>query len=125
MAFLGFGRPRLGTQHSVGSHETPYQGSSPVGDWTTHRPVADQRAPLYWRPVWHVGHLVFQGGIPTLKRSSLTGGGFLPMKDLAGREAPSWQPYATPISSQTGGGFTPARPNFTQALAGGADTSQF
>ena len=59
-----------------------------------NHPVAKQQPPRYWRPIWHVGHLVYQGGNPILKRSSLTGGGFLPMRDLAGKEQPGWQPYA-------------------------------
>lgn len=96
-----------------------------VAPLATHNPAAHQAAPAWWRPVWRVGHLVFQGGVPRLKASSLTGGGFFPMKDFAGKEAPSWQPYATPVSSQVGGGSLPSRPNFLQPLAGGAQTTQF
>lgn len=89
-----------------------------------YEPGSNQALPLYYRPVWHVGHLVYQGGVPILKRSSLTGGGFLPMKDgYAGKEAPSWQPYATPISSVVGGGTMPSRPNFLMRLLGGFVTS--
>lgn len=96
-----------------------------AGQYTTHHPVADQCAPLYWRPSWRVGHLVYQGGNPMLRASSLTGGGFLPRKDFAGHESPSWQPYATPISSQIGGGVFPSRANFLTALLSGQSTSQF
>jgi hypothetical protein len=97
----------------------------PVADWTHHHPAADQSAPAWWRPVWHVAHLVYQAGVPRLRASSQTGGGFLPRKDFAGREAPMWQPYATPVSSQVGGGFAPSRPAFLQPLAGGGSTSAF
>jgi hypothetical protein len=83
-------------------------------------PASPQQAPLYYRPVWHVGHLVYQGGIPKLKRSSMTGGGFIPVRQWAGREPPSIQPYATPVTSMTGGGKIPDRPNFLSALFGGA-----
>ncbi len=96
-------------------------------DWTPHHPAISQRAPLLWRPVWHVGHLVYQGGVPILKRSSMTGGGFIPHKAgqasflaTRGKEGPGWQPYATPISSMTGSGFAPDRPNFLTRLFGGA-----
>lgn len=94
-------------------------GPSGIG-WSTHNPIAAQMAPVYWRPVWHVGHLVYQGGVPMLRRSSQTGGGFLPMKDYAGHEGPSWQPYATPVTSSVGSGALPSRPNFLTALFGGA-----
>lgn len=97
----------------------PHGSLGPVYNWTKSRPVAEQHAPLWYQPVWHVGHLVFQGGVPRLKASSMTGGGFIPQRQWAGREAPSWQPYATPISSQVGGGTVPARPNFLTALFGG------
>jgi hypothetical protein len=86
---------------------------------------AAQALPAYYRPVWHVGHLVYQGGIPRLKASSSTGGGFLPLRDLAGREQPSWQPYATPISSAIGSGVFPQRPNFLSPLGGSDNTTQF
>lgn len=82
-------------------------------------PASPQQAPLYWRPEWLVGHLVYQGGIPILKRSSMTGGGFLPARQWAGREPPSIQPYATPITSSVGGGLLPKRPNFLTALLNG------
>ena len=88
--------------------------------------VAQQYAPALYRPVWHVGHLVYKGGNPSLKRSSMTGGGFIPAGRMIlsglptrGREGPSWQPYATPISSMTGSGFAPNRPNFLTRLLGG------
>lgn len=96
-----------------------------IAPFGTHNPAAHQSPPSIWRPIWHVGHLVFQGGIPRLKQQSMTGGGFFPVKDFAGREQPSWSPYATPISSQIGGGFFASRPNFLQPLAGGASTTQF
>ena len=89
--------------------------------------VAAQWAPSWYRPVWHVEHLVYQGGYPRLKRASLTGSGFIPagrqiMMGLPtrGMEQPGWQPYATPISSMSGSGFTPSRPNFLTRLFGGA-----
>lgn len=91
----------------------------------TRGPVANQYVPLYFRPRWHVEHLVYQGGNPKLPVSSMTGGGFLPQKDLAGREAPSWQPYATPVSSLFGGGVLASRPNFLQPLVGADTTTQF
>jgi hypothetical protein len=83
-----------------------------------------QQAPLYWRPEWYVGHLVYQGGIPYLPRSPLNGSGFIPYRDgYAGKEAPSWQPYATPYSSMVGAGSLPARPNFLMRLLGGLVTT--
>ncbi len=91
----------------------------------THNPIADQGPPAYYRPVWHVGHLVFQEGIPRLKASSLTGGGFLPMRDLAGHEQPGWQPFAIPMGSAIGGGALPSRPPFTTLLGGSQTTNQF
>lgn len=102
-------------------------GSSALGPWTTtHNAAVHQEAPKFWRPVWHVNHLVYQGGVPKLKASSLTGGGFLPQRDLAGKEQPSWQPYATPVHSQVGAGYFPSRPNFlTPLLTNGEPTSQF
>lgn len=90
-----------------------------------HHPAVAQAAPKYYRPVWHVNHLVYQAGCPILKRSSMTGGGFLPMKDFAGHEAPGWQPYATPVSSQIGGGQLPSRVNFLTLLGGNQETTQF
>jgi hypothetical protein len=90
-----------------------------------HKPQADQSPPVDYRPVWHVGHLVYQGGVPRLKASSLTGGGFLPMRDLAGKEAPSWQPQAYPIGDFLGGGAIPSRPAFLQPLSGASTTAQF
>lgn len=95
-------------------------GPSGIG-WDTHNPIAAQEAPQFYRPVWHVGHLVYQGGVPALRRSSQTGGGFIPVHDgYAGREPPSWQPYATPVTSQVGSGQLPSRSNFLTALFGGA-----
>jgi len=100
--------------------------AGPVRDWSTHHPGTMQQPPLWWRPVWRVGHLVYQGGNPILKRSSMTGGGFIPHKPgqmglaTRGREQPSWQPYATPISSMMGSGTMPSRPNFLTRLFGGA-----
>lgn len=92
----------------------------PTGQgWATHNAIAAQQAPTYYRPVWHVGHLVFQGGVPNLKRSSMTGGGFIYQRGYRGHEGPSIQPYATPVSSASGSGFTPSRPNFLTALFGG------
>jgi hypothetical protein len=96
-----FRRPVTGLPPAVMSHAIP------------------QYAPTVWRPEWLVGHLVYQGGVPILKRSSLTGGGFIPSKSFAGKEALSWQPYATPVSSVVGGGQVPSRPNFTTPLANG------
>jgi hypothetical protein len=93
-------------------------GPTGIG-FDTHNPIAAQQAPMYYRPVWHVGHLVFQGGVPNLKRSSLTGGGFIYKKDLFGMEGPSWQPYATPLTSAVGSGIIPRRSNFLTALFGG------
>lgn len=88
--------------------------------------VAQQYAPALYRPVWHVEHLVYQGGNPRLKRSSMTGGGFIPAGrqllvglPTRGHEMPSWQPYATPVVSMTGPGFAPSRPNFLTRLLGG------
>lgn len=87
-------------------------------------PASPQFAPAFYRPVWHVGHLVYQGGVPMGKASSLTGGGFLPMKDgYAGREGNGWQAYSTPVTSQVGGGSLPSRPNFLTALFGGRITT--
>lgn len=87
-------------------------------------PASPQQAPLYYRPVWHVGHLVYQGGIPYLSASSLTGGGFLPVRDgYAGKQPPAWQGYATPVSSIVGGGTLPSRPNFLTRLLGGRVTT--
>jgi hypothetical protein len=101
------------------------QGLGPVKD-PHDELVAHQYAPAFYRPVWHVGHLVYQGGIPRLKRSSMTGGGFIPAgRQLTvglptrGHESPSWQPYATPVSSISGSGITPSRPNFLTRLFGG------
>lgn len=82
-------------------------------------PASPQTAPLYYRPVWHVGHLVYQGGVPILKRSSMTGGGFLPVRQWRGKEPPSIQPYATPVTSAVGSGLLPKRPNFLTALLNG------
>jgi hypothetical protein len=88
-------------------------------------PIDNQAAPERYQPVWHVNHLVYQGGTPRLKAASMTGGGFLPQRSPAGREQPSWAPYATPIHSAVGAGFFAARPNFLTALSGGSQTSQF
>ena len=103
-----------------------FNGMGPVKD-PHDELVAQQWAPTWYRPVWHVEHLVYKGGNPSLKRSSMTGGGFIPAGrqillglPTRGMEMPSWQPYATPISSMSGSGFTPARPNFLQRLFGGA-----
>lgn len=93
--------------------------------WQAMAAETRQEAPLYYRPVWHVNHLVYQGGNPKLKRSSLTGGGFIPQRSLAGKEAPSWKPFTPTLVSTTGGGLVPSRPNFLLALASGASTSQF
>lgn len=82
-------------------------------------PASPQTTPLYYRPVWHVGHFVYQGGVPKLKRSSMTGGGFIPVRQWRGKEPPSIQPYATPVGSFVGGGKVPDRPNFLTALFGG------
>jgi hypothetical protein len=90
-----------------------------------HIPTADMAPPALYTPVWHVGHLVYQGGVPRLKASSLTGGGFLPRKDFAGKEAPMWQPYATPLVSVTGAGFAPSNPNYLLPLGGPTSTTQF
>ena len=101
-------------------------GLGPVKD-PADQLVANQYEPQWYRPVWHVGHLVYKGGIPALKRSSMTGGGFIPAGrqiliglPTRGEEGPSWQPYATPVGSMTGSGCAPSRPNFLTRLFGGA-----
>lgn len=83
-------------------------------------PASPLQLPTRRYPQWYVAELPYQGGVPILKRSSMTGGGFVPMRSLAGKEAPSWQPYATPVSSMLGGGQLPSRPPFTTALGGNA-----
>jgi hypothetical protein len=85
-------------------------------------PATEQYAPTRWRPEWTRESLVFQGGFPKLKRSSMTGGGFIPAKTFAGKEALMWQPYATPVSSVTAGGQLPSRPAFLTALLDGTAT---
>jgi hypothetical protein len=83
-----------------------------------------QHAPRYYRPVWHVGHLVYQGGIPLLPDAPINGGGFLPAKDgYRGKEGNAWWLYSSPVTSQVGGGSLPARPNFLTALFGGRITT--
>ena len=87
-------------------------------------PRSQQHLPLYYRPVWEVGHLVYQGGIPFLPPAPLNGGGFIPYRSPpAGKEAPGWQNYVTPISSAVGGGSMPSRPNFLMRLLGGLTSS--
>lgn len=106
MRRMGFGSPGI---------------EGPVRDWASYHPAVAQQPPARYRPTWHVGHLVYQGGVPILKRSSLTGGGFYPVRDgFAGREAPGTQPYVTPVSSMMGSGTMPSRPNFLTRLFGGA-----
>lgn len=93
----------------------------PVRDWASYDPADSQQAPTRYRPVWHVGHLVFKGGVPDLKRASMVGGGFIPIKDgFAGKTGSAWQEYATPVSSMVGPGTMPSRPNFLTRLFGGA-----
>ena len=93
----------------------------PVRDWTAYHPATVQAPPIYWRPVWHVNNLVYQGGVAILKRDSLTGGGFIPVRDgFAGKQNNVWLNYSTPVSSQVGGGALPKRPNFLTRLFGGA-----
>ena len=93
----------------------------PVRDWSSYHPVAVQSAPEWWRPVWRVGHLVYQAGVPVLKRDSISGGGFIPIKDsFAGKQNNVWLNYETPVSSQVGGGALPKRVNFLTRLFGGA-----
>jgi len=107
--------PRVVTNHWRGSTELPQ---------AIYEPGTYQHTPLYYRPVWHVGHLVYQGGVPFLKTSSMAGGGFIPYRDgYAGKEPPAWQGYATPLSSMVGGGSMPRRPNFLMRLLGGAVTT--
>ena len=93
-------------------------GLGPVKD-PADELVAQQWEPAWFRPVWHVEHLVYKGGIPSLKRSSMTGGGFLPVRQWRGKEPPSLQPYATPVTSVVGGGVMPNRPNFLTSLLNG------
>jgi hypothetical protein len=91
------------------------------GAYQGHGPLAQQSPPIRWRPEWLVGHLVFQGGNPRLKQSSMTGGGFIALGNAPrGRQQPSTQTYATPVSSAVGGGNVPSRPNYTTGLLGGA-----
>ena len=86
--------------------------------FAVNNPADPQQAPLLYRPVWHVGHLVFQGGIPKLKRSPMNGGGFLYARDAGARQGLVWNPYATPVGSLVGGGLMPSRPAFTTPLGG-------
>jgi hypothetical protein len=102
-----------------GAKPSPNGVMGPVYDFAAHPPVAHQHAPTRWRPTWLVHHLVYQGGNPKLKASSLTGGGFIPARQWAGKYPLFTQPYATPISSAVGGGQVPARPNFITALMNG------
>lgn len=76
--------------------------------------------PRYYRPVWHPGHLVYQGGVPFLPPSPVNGGGFFPKQDAyRGNEGAAMQTYATPVSSVVGAGSLPSRPNFLMRLLGG------
>lgn len=83
-----------------------------------HHPIDHQGAPTRFRPSWYVPQLVYQSGVPNLPHASLTGGGFLPQKNLYGRQAPGWQPYVQPVTSGVGGGSFPSRPNFLTRLLG-------
>jgi hypothetical protein len=96
-----------------------------IDPYATHNPAVDQAMPRVWRPLWHVGHLVYQAGVARLKTSSLTGGGFIPQRSLSGGQGGSLQSYYTPVASAIGGGQLPSRPNFLTPLLGSSTTSQF
>jgi len=71
------------------------------------------------RPEWRVQFLVFQGGNPRLKASSMTGGGQIYGHEYGGYFQPVRKSYSTPVTSKVGGGQVAARPGFLQALFGG------
>lgn len=76
-------------------------------------------APLRFRPEWRVGALVFKGGAPDLKASSMTGGGQIYGREFRAYGQQVISTYTPGIASQVGGGQVPARPAFLSALFGG------
>lgn len=103
-------------------------GIAKIADIAWHRPVTaippivtSPASPLYapqrWRPEWLIENLVYQGGVPMLPRSSVTGGGFIPERTFYATEPAIWSAYATPVSAVLGGGFLPSRPYGTAPLA--------
>lgn len=71
------------------------------------------------RPQWYAGYLVFQNGVPMLKRSSLTGGGVIYPKDWTGNFQPVVVVHTSPTTSLTGPGSVPSRFPFLTSLFGG------
>lgn len=61
------------------------------------------------RPQWYVGYLTFQDGNPRLKRSSLTGSGFVYNRDVTGKFQPVIVLQTSRTSSLTGSGLVPSR----------------
>lgn len=58
-------------------------------------------------PQWYVGYLTFRDGKTLLKRSSMTGGGFIYAKDYSGNFQPVIVVHRGPSVSLTGGGILP------------------
>lgn len=75
--------------------------------------------PTRLRPQWYVGYMVFQGGVPNLRKSSMTGGGQIVAQDLGLLHPNVMKDYTPPITSSVGGGQVASRPPFLQALFGG------
>jgi hypothetical protein len=73
-------------------------------------------APARIMPLWEPGYLVYKGGLPSLPRASLTGGGDIYPKDWSGRFKPIIHIFVSPTNSLLGGGLYPANFPTLQAL---------
>lgn len=76
-------------------------------------------APTIGRPVWHVGYLVFQGGVPKTRGNSITGGGQIYGHELGLLTANVLKDYSTPVSAQMGSGQIVGLPPEVTVLLGG------
>lgn len=75
------------------------------------------------KPIWQVGFLTYQNGLPKTPRVSITGPGIIPARQYAGWQQPTVHNYGTRSQSLTGGGKMPVRPGFLTALFGGKENS--
>jgi hypothetical protein len=67
-------------------------------------------------PLWEPAYLVYKGGLPSLPRHSLTGGGDIYPKDWTGRFQPVIYVHVGPTTSLSGGGLVPQNFPFLQRL---------
>lgn len=94
----------------------PYAGRVPGPSDLANALIPGYGIPRRNTPLWEAAYLVYKGGVPSLPRHSLAGGGDLYFKDWVGKFVPITVIHTGPTNSLLGGGVQPWNFPFLQSL---------